>query len=200
MRWLSEGFEGLLAELAAHAQRDSASSAAKDGAGATPFDAVVVGSGYGGAVAACRFAEAGLRVAVLERGKEYLPGEFPNDIAELPGHVRIDRAGHEGPGRTRGGLFDLRLHRDVTVLVGNGLGGGSLINANVALRADPQVFEDSRWPSALTCQYDPLDAWYTRAEDMLGVAQYTAPCRKADELQRLQAPLEQWLRAVRRWR
>ena len=43
MRWLSEGFEGLLAELAAHAQRDSASSAAKDGAGATPFDAVVVG-------------------------------------------------------------------------------------------------------------------------------------------------------------
>ena len=195
MRWLSEGFEGLLAELAAHAQRDSASSAAKDGAGATPFDAVVVGSGYGGAVAACRFAEAGLRVAVLERGKEYLPGEFPNDIAELPGHVRIDRAGHEGPGRTRGGLFDLRLHRDVTVLVGNGLGGGSLINANVALRADPQVFEDSRWPSALTCQYDPLDAWYTRAEDMLGVAQYTAPCRKADELQRLQAPLEQWLRA-----
>jgi len=184
MRWLSNGFESLLADMAAHEQQP----------GSSHFDAVVVGSGYGGAVAACRLAEAGLRVAVLERGREYLPGEFPNDIAELPGHVRIDRAGHEGPGRTAGGLFDLRLHRGVAMLVGNGLGGGSLINANVALRADPEVFRDARWPRALTEQYDPLDAWYTRAEDMLGVAQYTAPCRKADQLQRLEAPLQRWLR------
>ena len=186
MRWLSQGFETLLSEL---------DTAERDRPGDARFDAVVVGSGYGGAVAACRFAEAGLRVAVLERGREYLPGEFPNDIAELPGHVRIDRAGHEGPGRTWDGLFDLRLHRGATVLVGNGLGGGSLINANVALRADPQVFKDPRWPRALTRQYDPLDAWYTRAEDMLGVAQYSADCSKADQLQRLEAPLQRWLRS-----
>ena len=195
MRWLSKNFESLLAELAAHEQQHApAAGPVTTRPASPPFDVVVVGSGYGGAVAACRFAEAGLRVAVLERGREYLPGEFPNDIAELPGHVRIDRAGHDGPGRTAGGLFDLRLHRGVTLLVGNGLGGGSLINANVALRADAQVFKDARWPRALREQYDPLDAWYTRAEDMLGVAQYTAACRKADQLQRLEAPLEQWLR------
>lgn len=196
MRWLSKGYESLIAEIEASRGQPSATAAGSATAQRVQgpdFDVAIVGSGYGGAVAACRFAEAGLRVAVLERGAEYLPGEFPNDIAELPGHVRIDRAGRQGPGRTAGGLFDLRMHRGVTMLVGNGLGGGSLINANAALRADPQVFKDERWPRALTEQYDPLDAWYTRAEDMLGVAQYTAPCRKAEQLQRLEAPLGEWL-------
>ena len=105
MRWLSKGFESLLAELAAHDQQQApAAGPATTRLASSRFDVVVVGSGYGGAVAACRFAEAGLRVAVLERGREYLPGEFPNDIAELPGHVRIDRAGHDGPGRTAGSI------------------------------------------------------------------------------------------------
>ncbi len=194
MRWLSKSFETLLADI-------ETARGAGAGSGATTdrvkphFDAVIVGSGYGGAVAACRMAEAGLKVAVLERGREYQPGEFPNDIAELPGHLRIDRAGHPGPGRTAEGLFDLRLHRGVTVLLGNGLGGGSLINANVALRADPRVFQDPRWPRPLRESYDPLDGWYTRAEDMLGVSQYPHPCRKAEQLQRLETPLTRWLQA-----
>lgn len=195
MRWLSQSFEALMAARQAHTDRAVPDAAdASIGSPASDFDVVVVGSGYGGAVAACRFAQAGLRVAVLERGREYQPGEFPNDIAELPGHLRLDRAGHAGPGRTSGGLFDLRLHRGVTVLLGNGLGGGSLINANVALRADPQVFQDPRWPRAFGEAYDPLDAWYTRAEDMLGVSPYPHSCSKADQLARVADPLNRWLR------
>ena len=61
MAWLSDGAEALVADLAS---------------GSADFDAVVVGSGYGGAVAACRLAEAGYKACVLERGEEYLPGDF----------------------------------------------------------------------------------------------------------------------------
>jgi choline dehydrogenase-like flavoprotein len=68
MRWLSEGAEVLTQELAGDPRL---------------FEAVVVGSGYGGAVAALRLAQAGYRVAVLERGEEMLPGEFPNDLSYL---------------------------------------------------------------------------------------------------------------------
>src|ERR1043165_7376679 len=124
MRWLSEGAEVLTQELAADPQT---------------FEALVIGSGYGGAVAALRLAKAGYRVAVLERGEEMLPGEFPNDLAHLPGHLRIERADRPGVIGRRSGLFDIRLHGRVSTLVGNALGGGSQINANVALRADPEV-------------------------------------------------------------
>ncbi|MCU0896178.1 MAG: alpha/beta fold hydrolase [Burkholderiales bacterium] len=183
MRWLSQGAEVLVAGLAARARPH--------------FDVVVVGSGYGGAVAACRLAEAGLSVCVLERGDEWLPGEFPDDFAHLPGHLRIERADRPGTTGRRNGMFDLRLHGGVTVLVGNALGGGSQINANVAMRPDPEVFRQECWPEALRADYDPLDGFFTRVETMLGVAPYRAPCAKADELERLAAPLTDHLRRTR---
>ncbi len=175
MGWLSQGVESLVEQ-----PRD--------------YDVIVVGSGYGGAVAACRFAQAGYSVCVLERGKELLTGEFPNDIGMLPGHVRLHRAGQASIVGRQEALFDLRMHRGVNVLVGNVLGGGSQINANVALRADPEVLRDARWPAEIRGRYDALDTWYTRAEDMLGVAPYPHPCRKADALERLAAPLSERLR------
>ena len=108
------------------------------------FDVVVVGSGYGGAVAAealagCSVAngpdgeQRAATVCVLERGQEYLPGEFPSRFADLPGHVRI---GQQNSGKVHAaeGLFDIRLGDDVVAMVGNGLGGGSLINAGVLLQ------------------------------------------------------------------
>lgn len=101
------------------------------------FDVVIVGSGYGGAMAAAELAGRQdwmgneVRVLVLERGKEYVPGMFPSSGEELPPHVRFHRS---QSGQTTGwldGLFDLRLGPDVCALVGNGVGGGSLINAGV---------------------------------------------------------------------
>jgi cholesterol oxidase len=135
------------------------------------YDVVVVGSGYGGGIAACRLARAGKRVCLLERGKERQPGEFPENDVEASEQLQIDTPeGHVGP---KTGLYDLRLNPDINVFVGCGLGGTSLVNANVSMRADPRVFADPRWPEALrrdveeTQNDSSLEKGYARAEAML---------------------------------
>ncbi|MBU6269688.1 MAG: alkaline phosphatase D family protein [Betaproteobacteria bacterium] len=124
------------------------------------FDVVIVGSGYGGSMAAAELANAvvdgekpggsrRLSVCLLERGEEYLPGEFPADVGELPRHVRVS---DQASGAVRGfhqGLFDLRLGPDVAALVANGLGGGSLINAGVMLEPRAEDFEPGSVMGAL---------------------------------------------------
>lgn len=168
--WLSQGYEDLIAVVDENRRQGAADD----------FDVVIVGSGYGGAVAAARLACATrsdgtpLRVCVLERGCEYLPGTFPRRFADLPGHVRFSRGDHPGPQGRRDGLFDIRIGSDVSALVGNGLGGGSLINASVAERADNDVFEDPAWPAALRRDLGELKDCYGRAEKMLEVVKAPA--------------------------
>ena len=108
------------------------------------YDVVVIGSGYGGGVAASRLARAGQRVCVIERGREFLTGEFPSRLPELRRELQLNGGKMRSGSRT--GLFDFRLGSDIHVLVGCGLGGGSLINAGVALRPEPWVFADAAWP------------------------------------------------------
>ena len=104
------------------------------------YDVVVVGSGYGGGVAASRLARAGRSVAVLERGREIPTGEFPSRFPDLRGDMQVRGSRLRiGPST---GLFDVRFGADMHVLVGCGVGGGSLINAGVALTPDPRVFAD----------------------------------------------------------
>ena len=97
------------------------------------YSVVVVGSGYGGAIAAARIARAGKDVCILERGKELHPGEYPNSglsaLRELQVHTP---KGDFGPAA---GMFDFHVSPDITVVAGCGLGGTSLINGNVALAA-----------------------------------------------------------------
>jgi choline dehydrogenase-like flavoprotein len=112
----------------------------------------IVGSGYGGAVAAAELAGAA-RVCVLERGSEYLPGMFPVRLADLPRHVRFCTERSAKPRGTREGLFDVRVGRDVSALVANGLGGGSLINAGVMAEPSRAVLEG--WRSGFAAELAP---------------------------------------------
>lgn len=135
---------------------------------AAHYDVVIVGSGYGGGVAASRLARAGKRVAVIERGKEFLTGEFPSRLPELRRELQVT-GGKMRIGGERG-LFDMRIGDDIHVLVGCGVGGGSLINAGVALRPDPRVFEDEAWPGQIR-QDGLLDEGYRRAHAWLRPAE-----------------------------
>lgn len=122
------------------------------------YDAVVVGSGFGGGITACRLAEQGWRVCVLERGRRFGSGDFPDRLAQFP-HALWH------PTRNPGGMFDIRIMRDVAVVTGAGVGGGSLVYANVQLRAPDAVFDDPAWPDAI--DGGELDRFYARTEEAL---------------------------------
>lgn len=139
------------------------------------YDVVVVGSGYGGAIAASRLARAGRKVCLLERGREWLPGDFPKTLDEAAPEAQIRQRG-ECLGR-RDGLYEFIVGGDIDVFKGCGLGGTSLVNANVSLRPEPRVFEQPEWPRPLRQHpNEPLDALLTegfqRAEQMLGAKPY----------------------------
>jgi cholesterol oxidase len=128
------------------------------------YDVVIVGSGYGGGVAASHLARAGQSVAVLERGREVLTGEFPARFPDLKNDFQIN-----GPNFKTGpdtALFDIRIGADMHVLVGRGLGGGSLINAGVTLKPDARVFQDDIWPGQIL-QDGLLERGFRRAESWL---------------------------------
>ncbi|MEQ1713316.1 MAG: GMC family oxidoreductase, partial [Hyphomicrobium sp.] len=128
------------------------------------YDAVVIGSGYGGGVAACRLARMGLAVAVLERGRELLPGEFPSTATAASREVQV--RGKTANFGSETALFDVRLGEDIHVLMACGLGGTSLINANVCLMPDPRVFDNPVWPTAIRTDR-MLAEGYVRARHML---------------------------------
>jgi cholesterol oxidase len=121
------------------------------------FDAIVVGSGFGGSVTACRLAEGGRRVLVLERGKFRRGDAFPRLGKGLPEWLWTGRWN---------GLFDLRMFRRISTLTSSGVGGGSHIYANVHIRAPERSFREG-WPKGIT--HAALDPYYERAERMLGV-------------------------------
>ena len=149
------------------------------------YQAVVIGSGYGGGVAASRLSRAGQRVCVLERGREILPGEYPDDLFEANDEFQIDTV--EGRIGSRLGMFDYRSNEDVNVLVGCGLGGTSLINANVSLEMKPGLFEEEGWPEVFRQNPDILDPYYQRARMMLGAQPYPEhypPLNKLEALER----------------
>jgi cholesterol oxidase len=130
------------------------------------YDVVVVGSGYGGGIAASRMARAGRSVCLLERGAERQPGEYPDTEPEMLEALQVDSPdGHDG---SRTGMYDVRFNDELNVFLGCGLGGTSLVNANVSLPPDERVFEDPRWPEELRADVERgLAAGYDRAREML---------------------------------
>ena len=117
--WLSQGLEALLIAVARR-------RLARERRGLAPepdFDVIIVGSGYGAAIAAAELSATSdpktgkrTRVCVLERGREYLPGAFPSRLKDLGGHVRYSHKSAQPKGQ-RSGLFDVRPGADLNVLV-----------------------------------------------------------------------------------
>lgn len=121
------------------------------------YDVIVIGSGFGGAVTACRLAQKGMKVLVLERGRRWKPEDYPRE----PGDPWIfDQARPH----INNGWIDFRLSLGVCTVQGAGVGGGSLIYANVSINAKKEVF-DFGWPREIT--YDELLPYYQKVDEQL---------------------------------
>jgi cholesterol oxidase len=133
------------------------------------YDAVVIGSGYGGAVTAVRLAACGVNVCLLERGRELHAGDYPDTLGKASREFQIDTPSRRPSSPTA--LYDLRVNEDLSVFVGCGLGGTSLINANVVLRPPSDIFtgSGSPWPQAIQdeAQSGKLSGWFRIARRML---------------------------------
>lgn len=130
------------------------------------YPIIVVGSGYGGGIAASRLSRAGQKVCLLERGREIRPGGYPNDLRKAGAEFQASNEGRRmGKGQ---GLFDFHLDEDVNVLVGCGLGGTSLINANVSIEPLAQVWQEAVWPRRIQDDLPTrIREGYQRARQML---------------------------------
>ncbi|WP_437594665.1 FAD-dependent oxidoreductase [Sorangium sp. So ce1000] len=122
--------------------------------------AIVIGTGFGGAVSACRLAQAGFAVTVFERGRRY-----DQKVPEFP-RGRLEQWLWE---KTRG-LYDVRPIDQMRVVQSAGYGGGSLIYANVHLRAPAEVFARG-WPEGYS--REALDAYYDLVAYMLDIQPIT---------------------------
>jgi cholesterol oxidase len=138
-------------------------------------DWIVIGSGFGGSVSALRLAQRGYSVDLLECGRRYADDEFASSTWDLRRYFWAPKLGLKG-------IFRLSIFKDVSVVSGCGVGGGSLGYANTLYRARPAFYTDERWAG--------LDDWeralaphYAEAERMLGVAAVTTD-DAADDLLR----------------
>lgn len=153
------------------------------------FDAIVVGTGFGGAVTACRLAEAGYDVLVLERGRRYEKHDFPTYPSEslFSSDTDTDRAVAAVPDFSRWlwnrdyGIYDVKDLDGVVSVQAAGYGGGSLIYANVHLRPPRSIFEET-WPEEY--RNGALEHYFDLAAYMLRVAPVPQRLAKTLQLQR----------------
>ncbi|KAI1772865.1 FAD/NAD(P)-binding domain-containing protein [Hypoxylon cercidicola] len=157
------------------------------------YDCVVIGSGYGGGVAASRMARAGQSVCLLERGKERWPGEYPAEAGDALGQVHY--SGEFAPGwapkKIVGGgdptgMYHMIFGNGQNAVVCNGLGGTSLMNANVYLEADEETLKQEAWPEEIRDHPGCLDQYYKRASDVLEPEEYPQDWPKLPKLELLE--------------
>ena len=126
------------------------------------YDQVVIGSGFGGSVAALRLTEKGYRVLVIERGRRWKSEDFPATNMNLRKFLWLPRLGLTG-------TWKLTPTRRLVALGGSGLGGGSLLYANTSYIPDRAIFSSEHWARSRPDWYDVLLPFYGLAQRMLGV-------------------------------
>ncbi len=127
------------------------------------FDWLVIGSGFGGSVSALRLSEKGYDVGVLECGRRFADDEFPKSTSDFRRYFWRPKLGMKG-------IFRLTTFRDVSVVSGCGVGGGSLGYANTLYVPPKAFFEDEQWAGMGDWEQD-LAPHYAEAQRMLGVVQ-----------------------------
>ncbi len=128
------------------------------------YDWLVIGSGFGGSVSALRLREKGYSVGVLECGRRFGDDDFPRSTWDLRRYFWAPRLGLRG-------IFRLSTFKDVAIVSGSGVGGGSLGYANTLYRARRRFYEDPQW-AGLNDWEAALAPHYDEAERMLGVVAY----------------------------
>ena len=125
------------------------------------YDWIVVGSGFGGSVSALRLSEKGYKVAVVECGRRFEDKDFPKSTWDLRRYFWAPRLGLRG-------IFRLTPFKDVSILSGSGVGGGSLGYANTLYVPPSKFFEDPQWGDLADWERE-LKPHYDEAQRMLGV-------------------------------
>ncbi|MGK5529193.1 GMC oxidoreductase [Streptomyces sp. URMC 129] len=125
------------------------------------YDVVIVGSGFGGSVSALRLTEKGYKVGVLEAGRRFARTDLPKNSWDLKNYLWAPRLGLYGIQR-------IHLLRNVMILAGAGVGGGSLNYANTLYVPPPAFFQDRQWRDITDWQRE-LAPYYDQAKRMLGV-------------------------------
>lgn len=148
------------------------------------FDAVIIGSGFGGSVMAYKLASEGLNVCLLERGKPYPPNSFARTPIQM-------RNNFWDPSDGLYGMFNVWSFKGSGALVSSGLGGGSLIYANIIIRKDEKWFVREQ-PNKAGFEYWPvtraqLDPHYDRVEKMMNIQKFPLDNPKFPQLPKMLA-------------
>ena len=126
------------------------------------FDFVIIGSGFGGSVSAMRLAEKGYKVAVLERGKRYKAEDFPETNWNIGKFLWM-------PAARCFGIMGINFFKDIMILNGTGVGGGSLVYASTHIKPTETFFNAPEWRDLADWQAE-LEPHYETANRMLGTA------------------------------
>ena len=131
------------------------------------WDVIIVGSGFGGSVSALRLAEKGYKVLVIEKGKRYGTEDFPKTNWNLRKYFWMPRIFLYG-------IQCITLFKDVFILHGAGVGGGSLVYANTLLVPPDEAFNSGNWPGSNW--KEKLTPFYEKAKHIFTKRKYNNSC------------------------